>query len=270
MPAYEYRVTSAPRQGVKAKGLRRPEARFAFALEAEMNRMAAEGWEYVRSDTLPCEERQGWFKGKATVSRTVLVFRRALPEDAEARPASPPAYVRPVRPGALDAASARSAPLRPAQPGASPLRAAPVRAAAPLSQAPAPEGPALPATWDALAEAPPGSPLDEPLDARPDAPPDAPLEASWEPRPEAPAAPTLPPFMAPPPVAAPPVAPPPVAPPPVAAPLAAPPRDAAPALGPAATTILASPRRAQVPPFRTRDGEGPAVPPLKPFGKASG
>jgi hypothetical protein len=223
MPAYEYRVTSAPRGGVKAKGVRTPEARFAFALEAEMNRMAVEGWEYVRSDTLPCEERQGWFKGKAVVPRTVLVFRRALPEEPEARPAAPPAYTRPVRPAPV-AAPIGTAPIGTAPVHAAPVRGVPVRAAEPAGQGPVTEDPPL--------MAPPEDPV------------------------VAPAVPTLPPVPSPP-AAAPQVAA------PAASPMALPP------LGPAATTIVASPRRAQVPPFRFRDGEAPVPPPIKPLGKAS-
>jgi len=41
-----------------------------------MNEMGSEGWEYVRSDTLPCEERSG-FTSKITVYQNLLVFRRA-------------------------------------------------------------------------------------------------------------------------------------------------------------------------------------------------
>ncbi len=229
MQAYEYRVTSAPRRGAKAKGIRTPEARFAFALEAEMNRMAAEGWEYVRSDTLPCEEHQGWLRGRATVPRTVLVFRRALPEEAEA-PYVPPAYVAPVR-----AAQVRPPPT-PASAGhlnvgpvdAAPVSVAPVRAAEPAAVAAAP-----PATQAPV--------LEEPSLAAP---------------PFAAPGPTLPPVLSPPPAAPFPAAP------PVASPAVA---------GPAATTILAAPRRAQVPPpFRPRDGAGGAGPSGTAPGQAPG
>ncbi|WP_210527391.1 DUF4177 domain-containing protein [Rubellimicrobium arenae] len=80
MQSHEYRVIPAPRRGVKVKGARTPEDRFARAVEAEMNRMAQDGWEFVRSDTLPCEQRQGWFGGRVTVFQTMLVFRRVAHE----------------------------------------------------------------------------------------------------------------------------------------------------------------------------------------------
>lgn len=91
MQSHEYRVILAPRRGAKVKGLRTPEERFAHAVEGEMNRMALEGWEFVRSDTLPCEVKPGWFSRPVTVSQTLLVFRRALaqPEPLRASASAP-------------------------------------------------------------------------------------------------------------------------------------------------------------------------------------
>ena len=75
MPKYEYKVIPAPTKGVKARGLKTSEARFANAIEKKMNELAAEGWSYVRSDLLPSEERQG-LTSSHTVYRSLLVFRR--------------------------------------------------------------------------------------------------------------------------------------------------------------------------------------------------
>ena len=50
--------------------------------------MAANGWEYVRAETLPCEERSG-LTGRTTVYHNVLVFRRPLEAAEAARPAAP-------------------------------------------------------------------------------------------------------------------------------------------------------------------------------------
>ena len=74
--SYEYKVIPAPGRGLKAKGLKTVEDRFANALETEINALAAKGWEYVRADTLPCEQREG-LMGKTTVYQNMLVFRRA-------------------------------------------------------------------------------------------------------------------------------------------------------------------------------------------------
>ena len=120
---HEYRTIPAPRRGLRARGVRDPEARFALAVEAEMNRMAADGWEYVRSDTLPSDERQGLFGGRATVFRTLLVFRRARPERTGAeRPRAEGAEAPRVPPLA---APAPVPPLVPVAPVAAPLVAAP-------------------------------------------------------------------------------------------------------------------------------------------------
>lgn len=72
---YDYRVVPAPTKGVKAKGLKTAEARFALALEEVMNEMAAEGWEYQRTETLPSTERSG-LTSTATQWRNLLVFRK--------------------------------------------------------------------------------------------------------------------------------------------------------------------------------------------------
>lgn len=82
MIGYEYKVVPAPAKGLKAPGVKGPEARFAHALEHRINDLAAEGWEYQRSDILPSEERQG-LTSSQTVYRSVLIFRRALAQNPE-------------------------------------------------------------------------------------------------------------------------------------------------------------------------------------------
>lgn len=75
MSAYEYRVIPAPRKGEKAKGIKTPEARMAQAMETRLNAFGEEGWEYVRSDVVPMEERSG-LTSKNVSYHTVLIFRR--------------------------------------------------------------------------------------------------------------------------------------------------------------------------------------------------
>lgn len=82
MPRFEYKVVPAPNRGLKAKGVKRPEDRFALALSTLMNELGAEGWDYVRADILPSEERSG-LTSKQTVYHSLLVFRRPLPEEAD-------------------------------------------------------------------------------------------------------------------------------------------------------------------------------------------
>ncbi|HBZ42997.1 MAG TPA: DUF4177 domain-containing protein [Maritimibacter sp.] len=75
MQRYEYKVVPAPRKGKRAKGVKGLEARFAHTLSEALNELAIEGWEYLRADTLPVEERSG-LTSKHTSFQSLLVFRR--------------------------------------------------------------------------------------------------------------------------------------------------------------------------------------------------
>lgn len=93
MPRYEYKLVPAPQKASRHKGLKGA-ANFAATLEDVMNAMGAEGWDYLRADILPEEMRKG-LMSRTTVYRTLLVFRRALPEAAEApRPRAEPPPLR--------------------------------------------------------------------------------------------------------------------------------------------------------------------------------
>ena len=118
MQTYEYKAVPAPHTGKSGKGIKGTSAKFANHLTQVINDMAAEGWEYLRADTLPCEERSG-LTSKVTKFQNVLVFRRALAARAPVV-ASEPKEETPVRivaepEGAENAAPARS-PLRAVKP----------------------------------------------------------------------------------------------------------------------------------------------------------
>lgn len=85
MPQYEYKVVPAPQRGEKAKGLKTSGERFAHALMGVMNDLGRDGWEYLRADTLPCEERSG-LTGKSTTYQNMLVFRREVAATALIEP----------------------------------------------------------------------------------------------------------------------------------------------------------------------------------------
>jgi hypothetical protein len=82
MPRFEFKVVPAPRRGEKLKGLKTTEDRFALALNNLMNDLGREGWDYVRADTLPVDERSG-FTGTKTNFHNMLVFRRILQEQED-------------------------------------------------------------------------------------------------------------------------------------------------------------------------------------------
>ena len=128
MQRYEYRVMPAPRKADKVKGAKTTEDRFAASLTAVMNELGAQGWEYLRADTLPCEERTG-LTGSKTTFQTLLVFRRPLPEPEAERP------VEPVLP--------LPAPPAPPEPAA-PVRRPPPRDRGVISPAPRPAPRAAP------------------------------------------------------------------------------------------------------------------------------
>ncbi len=139
MTQYEYQVVPAPMRGQRVKGVKGTDARFAHTLSSLMNNLGEDGWEYLRADTLPCEERQG-LTGRSIVYKTLLVFRRVIAEIAVKTPepradAPEPA---PAPDPAPPAAEPEAAAPPPKLPGFS--RAMPVNAA-PENTEPAPEPP---------------------------------------------------------------------------------------------------------------------------------
>jgi len=81
MVRYEYKVVPAPTKGVKVKGVKTGEERFAHALMDLMNDMGKKGWEYHRADTLPTNERSG-LVGRTTKYQNMLIFRRVHGQSA--------------------------------------------------------------------------------------------------------------------------------------------------------------------------------------------
>ncbi|MEP3345651.1 MAG: DUF4177 domain-containing protein [Litoreibacter sp.] len=86
MTNFEYQVVPAPRKGKSARKIKGVEAKFANTISILMNEMAADGWEYQRAETLPCEERQG-LTGKTIKYHSMLIFRREVAVEAEAEDA---------------------------------------------------------------------------------------------------------------------------------------------------------------------------------------
>jgi hypothetical protein len=95
MQRYEYKVVPSPRRGTKAKGAKTTGDKFAAALTELMNAEAREGWEYLRAESLPAEEKPGMLRSTVEVYQSMLVFRREL---APATPAPAPAPVATVPP----------------------------------------------------------------------------------------------------------------------------------------------------------------------------
>ena len=88
MQQHEYKVVPAPRKADKARNLKTGEDRFAHALTRVMNEMAEGGWEYLRTDTLPMEERTGLTGRTTTEYQHMMVFVRRLTTTASAQAAA--------------------------------------------------------------------------------------------------------------------------------------------------------------------------------------
>ena len=146
MQRYEYKVIPAPGRGEKIRGLKTTGERFAHTVTQLMNEMAREGWEYLRADTLPCEERSG-LTSRTTTYQSLLTFRRIpaavaaveMPK-ALAAPAPTPAPEAPAPHAPPVATPPVAAPgLAPSgqpTPSASAAEPEPLRATAPLGDAP--------------------------------------------------------------------------------------------------------------------------------------
>lgn len=78
MQTFEYKVVPAPNRSKRVKGVKGTAGRFAAVLTETMNEQAADGWEYLRSDSMPVEEKPGLLKSRVETYQTVLVFRRAM------------------------------------------------------------------------------------------------------------------------------------------------------------------------------------------------
>ncbi|SIP87969.1 hypothetical protein SAMN05421641_101158 [Paracoccus thiocyanatus] len=159
MSSYEYTAIPAPIRGEKTRGAKSGIDRFAATMTDTLNQMAQDGWDYVRAETLPAEERSG-LTSRSTVYHNLLIFRRAL----AGQPAQP-------QPTAAQTADAQ--PANPQMPEAPPVQAeAPAPARGPFSQpmlaAPKPQAPAAPGSQNrARAAEPPLSAPPSPAPAGP-------------------------------------------------------------------------------------------------------
>ena len=115
MQRYEYKVIPAPRRGEKSREAKTTEDRFALALTTLMNQLGRDGWDYVRAETLPCDERSG-FTGVKTTEQNMLVFRRPVADEVVAPPATPRMADAPRLGPATDATAGAAPALGPADP----------------------------------------------------------------------------------------------------------------------------------------------------------
>lgn len=75
---YEYKCIGAPEEPRRRRGVRAWSDRVALAMQEVITAEAVDGWEYLRADLLPVEEKDGFFSRARRVQRAVLVFRREI------------------------------------------------------------------------------------------------------------------------------------------------------------------------------------------------
>ncbi|WBU61401.1 DUF4177 domain-containing protein [Paracoccus albus] len=120
MSSYEYMTIPAPMRSEKTKGAKTPSDRYAATLTEAINKMAADGWEYLRAETLPSEERSG-LTGRTTLFHNLLIFRRPAATVAQRKePAAPRPVARPEEKPAAPAAHDAGTPLPTAAPSNNP------------------------------------------------------------------------------------------------------------------------------------------------------
>lgn len=122
MARQEYRIVPAPTRARRKAPGSDETARFVSTLEEEVNRMAAAGWAFLRTEVMTFQRRKGLF-GRTEESRTLLVFARDTapsPDDPVETDAGPVARrPRPIGP-ALRANRERTRPEGPKLVGAAP------------------------------------------------------------------------------------------------------------------------------------------------------
>lgn len=84
--AYEYKTVAGPDKGKRKARGRKVGERVAEAMEDIIREETAAGWDYLRTDVVPVEERASFFSRRRTIHCPVLVFRRQLGARAEPRP----------------------------------------------------------------------------------------------------------------------------------------------------------------------------------------
>ncbi|MDF2231982.1 hypothetical protein P2H44_05400 [Albimonas sp. CAU 1670] len=130
MSAYEYKTVAAPRRAGRYRGVAKGPDSFARTLEEALADEAVDGWEFLRAENLPCEEKRGWLSRRETVFHAVLVFRRMR---EQVRPVAAPGAARDWSDPGFDEPSPAFQRPPPAQPQAHPQPQAQTHAQAPVA-----------------------------------------------------------------------------------------------------------------------------------------
>jgi hypothetical protein len=83
---FEYKCVGAPERPKRLRGSWSRSDRVALAMQEIIDAEAVDGWEYLRTDLVPVEEKASFFSRTQEVHRAVLIFRRDAVGELRARP----------------------------------------------------------------------------------------------------------------------------------------------------------------------------------------
>jgi hypothetical protein len=94
--SFEYKCVGAPERPKRLRGTWSRSDRVALAMQEIIDAEAVDGWEYLRTDLVPVEEKASFFSRTQEVQRAVLIFRRDAVAERPARPVRAAADARTI------------------------------------------------------------------------------------------------------------------------------------------------------------------------------
>lgn len=123
---YEYKCIAAPEKARRRRGAKTRTDRVALVVEEILQAETKGGWEYLRADLFPVEEKSGIFGRTQEVHRAVLVFRRAtgassagVHQQFAAPTLAQPVLAQPPAPAPAPAPTPAAEPVQPPAPAVS-------------------------------------------------------------------------------------------------------------------------------------------------------
>jgi hypothetical protein len=97
---FEYKCVGGPERPKRLRGAWSRSDRVALAMQEIIDSEAVDGWEYLRTDLVPVEEKASFLGRTQEVHRAVLIFRRESVVERPAQPARPRLAAADARSGA--------------------------------------------------------------------------------------------------------------------------------------------------------------------------
>ena len=136
---YEYKCIAAPEKARRRRGAKTRTDRVALAIEEILQAECTGGWEYLRADLIPVEEKNGFFSRTQEVHRAILIFRRAIRAQGATALQTQAAAVAPQAPAVAPAPIAAPVQVQQPAPAVSPQPEGNFSLSADREQAPDPD-----------------------------------------------------------------------------------------------------------------------------------